>query len=86
VAVDSHLPIANALKNMLLGFADVVAAIAFAIFGPVHWLAALLLGVGLLGGSSIGPAVTRRLPAALLRVLVAMAGVGLAVWLWVNPR
>jgi uncharacterized membrane protein YfcA len=85
VAVDAHLPTANALKNMLLGFADVVAAIAFAIFGPVHWWEALSLGVGLLAGSAIGPAVTRRLPATLLRVLVAMAGIGLAVWLWVNP-
>lgn len=85
VAVDSHLPTANALKNMLLGFADVVAAVAFAIFGPVHWWAALPLGIGLLAGSSIGPAVTRRIPSALLRTLVAMAGIGLAVWLWVNP-
>jgi uncharacterized protein len=85
VTVDRNLARANALKNVLLGVADVVAAVAFAIFGPVHWEAALPLGIGMLAGSAIGPQVTRRLPGNVLRVLVALVGLGLAVRLWVVP-
>lgn len=85
LTVEDNLPIANALKNILLGFADVVAAIAFAFFGPVHWGAAVPLLIGLAVGSVIGPAITRRVPPALLRMLVAGAGLGLAAWLWANP-
>ena len=51
MTVDQHLARANALKNMILGVADVVAAIGFALFGPVHWTAAAPLAVGLLAGS-----------------------------------
>ena len=82
---EQHLPRANALKNMLLGIADVVAAILFLAFGPVRLEPALALGVGLLAGSTLGPAFTRRVPGGLVRVLAAIAGVGLAAWLWANP-
>jgi hypothetical protein len=85
VTVEQHLARANALKNMLVGAANVVSAVAFAILGPVKWTAALPLAVGLLAGSRIGPSVTRRMPGGLLRVLVALTGLGLAVWLWVAP-
>jgi uncharacterized membrane protein YfcA len=36
-------------------------------------------------GSTIGPRVARRIPAAVLRWLVALVGLGLAVKLWVDP-
>ena len=86
VTVDTNLPRANALKNMLLGFADVVAAVAFILFGPVHGVPAAALGGGLLVGSVLGPAFTRRVPGTVVRVLAALAGVGLAVWFWVSPN
>jgi uncharacterized membrane protein YfcA len=84
LTVEAHLPTANALKNMLLGVADLAAAIGFAAFGPVRWTAAAPLAVGLLAGSMVGPSVTRRVPGPALRVVVAAAGIGLAVWLWVS--
>lgn len=71
---------------MLLGFADVVAAVAFILFGPVHGVPAAALGGGLLVGSVLGPAFTRRVPGTVVRVLAALAGVGLAVWFWVSPN
>jgi uncharacterized membrane protein YfcA len=83
--VHQDLPRANALKNVFLGVADLVAAVGFALFGPVRWTAALPLAVGLLGGSRVGPSVTRRVPAPWLRVVVACAGLGLAIRLWVVP-
>ncbi len=85
LTVEDDLPRANALKNVLLGFADLLACIAFACFGPVHWAAAWPLLVGLTAGSVVGPAITRVVPGALLRVLVAGAGLGLAAWLWAHP-
>jgi hypothetical protein len=69
----------NALKNVLLGLANVIAAVGFAVFGPVSWLAAVPLTIGLLLGSWFGPPVVRRLPANLLRFGIALAGIGLAV-------
>lgn len=85
LVVDKHFPTANALKNVLLGFADIVAAIGFALFGPVHWSAAGAMAAGLLVGSYLGPKVTRRLPHAWLRVFAALAGFALAIWLWFHP-
>jgi len=86
VTVDTDLPRANAMKNVLLGIADVVAAVAFILFGPVHGVPAAVLGAGLFLGSLVGPAFTRRVPGAVVRVLAALAGTGLAVWFWVSPR
>jgi hypothetical protein len=40
---------------------------------------------GLFAGSMVGPSVTRRMPAGVIRVLAALAGLGRAVWLWVHP-
>lgn len=68
----------NALKNVLLGLANAVAAVGFAVAGPVHWAAVPPMAVGLLAGSRIGPAVARRLPATGLRIAIAVAGLGLA--------
>lgn len=86
LTVNQEFPRANALKNMILGVADVVAAAGFLLFGPVHVEAALLLGSGLLVGSFFGPSVARRVPGNVLRVLAALLGIGLAVWLWVVHR
>ncbi len=85
LTVEDDLPRANALKNVLLGFADLLACIAFAFFGPVHWAAAWPLLIGLTAGSVVGPSITRVVRATLLRLLVAGAGLGLAGWLWANP-
>lgn len=74
----------NALKNVLTGAANTVAALGFAVFGPVHWGAALLLGTGCLAGGRIGPVVVRRVDPRVLRVVVAVAGLGLAVRLFLT--
>jgi len=78
-ALPETLTRVNALKNVLLGLANVIAAVGFAVFGPVSWLAAVPLTIGLLLGSWFGPPVVRRLPTNLLRVGIAVAGIGLAV-------
>ncbi|RZS37904.1 hypothetical protein EV193_105464 [Herbihabitans rhizosphaerae] len=75
---------ANALKNVLMLVIDIVAAVGFALFGPVSWTAVLPLAIGLLIGSWLGPVLARRLPTGLLRVAIAIAGLGLAVKLAVD--
>jgi uncharacterized protein len=85
VFVDRRLPIANALKNMLLGAAIAVSASMYVLFASVHWGAVLPLAVGLFVGSRVGPVIARRLPPVLLRWLIAALGVALAIELWVNP-
>jgi uncharacterized membrane protein YfcA len=79
VTVDDHLARANALKNMVIGAGTVASSAALVIFGSVDWSAVVPLGVGLFAGSMLGPVVARRLPATLLRRLVALLGFGLAV-------
>lgn len=85
VTVDQHMARANALKNMLIGASSVLSALAFIIFSPVDWQAAVPLSVGLLAGSMIGPRVARRVPAGILRWLAALLGLGLAARLWMTP-
>ena len=75
------LPRSNAMKNLLLGSANGVAAIAFVIFSSVRWTAAIPLAVGFLIGGRLGPEIVRRAPTGPLRFLIALAGIGLAVHL-----
>ena len=76
----------NAMKNVLLGVANGVAAAVFAVSGPVVWLAALPLALGFLAGGRVGPVLLRRVPRHLLRVAIGIAGLGLAVQLWLQSR
>jgi len=85
LVVETRLPRANALKNVLLGVADVACSLVFIVYGPVRWAAVVPLGLGVLAGSRIGPSLTRRLPAGFLRIVVALVGFGLAVDLWLRP-
>lgn len=85
VTADRRLPKANALKNMLIGTATAAGALVLAEASRVDWAAAGLVGAGLLAGGAIGPRVARGTPAGLLRTVVALTGIGLAVWLWVSP-
>ncbi|HKV22149.1 MAG TPA: sulfite exporter TauE/SafE family protein [Mycobacterium sp.] len=81
-----HMPLAeaNAAKNVILGVANTVAALAFAVLAPVNWVAVAALGLGCLFGSALGPVVVRHTPAGPLRVLIAVAGLALAVKLGVD--
>jgi hypothetical protein len=53
------------------------------VFGHVRWAAAIPLGIGFLIGGAIGPAIVRRLSATVLRRVIAVAALGLAVYLFV---
>jgi uncharacterized membrane protein YfcA len=69
---------ANALKNVILLAADTLPAVLFAVLGTVVWRAMWPLAIGAVLGGLIGPAVARRVPAAVLRVLIGVCGLLLA--------
>jgi uncharacterized membrane protein YfcA len=73
---------ANALKNMLLGIADVACCAVFILCWPVNWQAVIPMAAGCLIGGALGPSVTRHVPGQALRILAALAGLALAVRLW----
>lgn len=75
---------ANADKNVILGVANGVAAVIFAVFAPVQWPAVLALGAGCLLGSRLGPVVVRHAPDKPMRVAIGIAGIALAVTLGVD--
>jgi uncharacterized membrane protein YfcA len=68
----------NAAKNLLAAVSNGAAAAVFVLLGPVHWLAVLPLAAGLFTGGLVGPAIARRVPAPVLRVVVAVCGLAIA--------
>ena len=84
VALPVSLLQGNAIKNVLLGVSNAIAAIGFALFAPVDWWAVLPLAAGALVGARLGPVLARHLPPTALRVGISLAGLGLAVVLAVQ--
>jgi uncharacterized protein len=84
LTLDDDLRILNAIKQVLSLTVAVVSAVAVALFGPVDWGAALIVGAGTLAGGRIGVGVARRLPEPVLRGAVIALGVTVAVVLLVE--
>jgi uncharacterized membrane protein YfcA len=74
----------NAIKQVMSLTIAVVSAVAVALFGPVSWLSALVVGAGTLVGGRLGVGVARRLPEPVLRGAVITLGVVVAVVLLVR--
>ena len=86
ITTGQPLPRSNALKNMLLGMADVTCCTLFIVYWPIDWSAAGPLAAGFLAGSIAGPGLTRRVPGHVVRVIAALTGLGLAGYLWAGQR
>jgi uncharacterized protein len=76
--IDRPLVHVNAAKSALSGIANGVAAVGFALFGPVRWAFVVPLAVGLFVGGLAGPWIARRLPPGVFRLLIASCGLGVA--------
>jgi uncharacterized membrane protein YfcA len=70
----------NALKGMMQLIINVVAAIYFAFFGPVSWIAVLVMVPMSAIGGFTGVALARRLHPAVLRTVVILFGVAFALY------
>jgi hypothetical protein len=64
----------NALKNVLAGLVNLVAAVVFTITTHIDWTAAGLIAVGSIVGGLIGARVGRRLSPAVLRAVIVVVG------------
>lgn len=74
----------NALKNMVVGGSNVLAAIGFAIFAPVDWPSVLPLAGGCFLGGLVAPWIVRRIPDTPLRIGIGLLGLGLAIKLGID--
>ena len=83
-SIDDSLPRINAVKNVLAGTVNLVAATIFVIHGGVVWAAAGLLAVGSTAGGIAGSRFGRRIPPNLLRRVIAAVGLVAAAHLFAN--
>lgn len=79
LTLDEGLRRLNAVKQVLSLTVAVVSAVGVALFGPVAWLPALIVGAGTLLGGRVGVGVARRLPEPALRAAVITLGVIVAI-------
>lgn len=74
---------AGGIRSVLSVLANGIAAIVFVIHGHLQWGAAGLLAIGCLGGGYLGAALARKLPSAVLRVIVVAIGLATGIRLLV---
>ncbi len=84
LAFDDDLQRLNAVKNVLAGIANGVAAVLFIAVADVAWDAAALVAGGSVVGGFMGSAYGRRLPERWLRRIVIVGGTIVAVILLVD--
>jgi uncharacterized membrane protein YfcA len=68
----------NAIKILLAGIANLLAAIAYAFLAPVEWRYAVCLMASSLVGGRLGATLARRVSGDVLRVAIAMIGLVVA--------
>ena len=81
LGTDFPVRIVNALKTLAVLAANVVATVIFVVVADLDWLAIGLLAAGSVVGGYVGARLGRRMPPAVFRVLVVVAGVGTAVFM-----
>lgn len=64
----------NALKNVLAGLVNLVAAIVFSATTEIDWAAARLIASGATIGGLLGARIGRRLSAPALRAIIVVVG------------
>ncbi len=68
----------NAMKIILVGCANLLAAVAYAFLAPVEWSYVAVLMVSSLLGGRVGAHYARRIPADPLRISIAVVGLVVA--------
>ncbi len=82
LGTDLPFRVANALKTLAVLAANLVASLIFVVAADIDWRAVVLLASGSVVGGYVGARISRRLPAALLRAGVVIAGLVGAFLLW----
>jgi uncharacterized protein len=84
LTLDDTLTRLNALKQALAFSINFAAAVFFLFSNHVHWSAATVMATGALIGGAIGGRLAGKLPPAVLRRTVVIAGTGIAIAYWVK--
>lgn len=74
----------NAMKIILVGCANLLAAVAYAFLAPVEWSYVAVLMVSSLAGGRVGAHYARRIPPDPLRIAIAVFGLVVAAVLAVR--
>ncbi len=74
LVLDETLARVTALKNAISAVVGAVAVVVFALFGPVDWAAVAILVPATIAGGYAGARLARRLPAAVLRIVIVTIG------------
>jgi len=77
--LDLDLRIVNALKTLAVLSANAVASVIFLVLADLDWTAIAILAGGSIFGGYVGARIGRRLPHAVLRAGVVLAGVTASV-------
>jgi uncharacterized protein len=75
VALADTLHRLNALRNVLAGGANCIAAVVFMLTAHIAWGAAGLIAVGSIAGGWVGVHIGRRLPPGVYRAVIAAVGI-----------
>ena len=75
IGIQETLQRLNAVKNVLAGLVNGVAAVIFMVVAEVDWVVAALIAVGSVVGGQLGATVGRRLPPLALRIVIVLVGV-----------
>jgi uncharacterized protein len=82
IMVPDDIHRSNAVKNVLAGLVNAVAALYFIVFANVAWEAVALVAVGAVVGGALGARYGRRIPPVVLRRLVIAIGLIVAAKLF----
>lgn len=77
--LDEPIQRQNALKNLLAGLVNLVAAVVFVATAEINWAAAGLITIGSIFGGLLGAKIGRRLPPAVLRGVIVVVGIAAIV-------
>lgn len=75
IGIEDHVQRHNAIKLILAGLVNAVAAAVFVVVADVDWWAALIVAIGSIIGGLLGASIGRRLPPAVLRAVIVVVGV-----------
>jgi len=84
IYVADHLQRLNGLKSALSLVINTIALVAFALFGPVDWMAVAIVAPASLVGGYAGARMARRLSPDALRSTVVVFGIVVAAWLFLR--
>lgn len=84
ILLDEQMQRLNAVKNVLAGLVNAVAAVVFVLASEVAWDAVAVIAIGSTIGGQLGGVYGRRLPPDVLRGIIVVVGTTAAVRLLVT--